>query len=79
MLHILSSEDIYLFGGKIVSPDGAVTTSNELYKLSIGNYIEIQHPISYGSPFTVQCDLHFTKCKDCKFALTNGISIFGCF
>lgn len=30
-------KDIYLFGGKIMSPDGAVTASNEIYKLSIGN------------------------------------------
>lgn len=32
------SEDIYLFGGKAKNQDGTVTSSNEIHKLSIGEW-----------------------------------------
>lgn len=31
-------EDIYLFGGKSTNQDGTLTTSNEIHKLSIGEW-----------------------------------------
>lgn len=32
----MSTEDVYLFGGKSANQDGALTTVNEIHKLSIG-------------------------------------------
>ncbi|KAG5261767.1 hypothetical protein AALO_G00288110 [Alosa alosa] len=42
-------KDIYLFGGKIMSPDGAVTASNEIYKLSIAK-MKWKVPLYVGIP-----------------------------
>ncbi|XP_063068614.1 rab9 effector protein with kelch motifs [Engraulis encrasicolus] len=42
-------KDIYLFGGKIINSEGAVTSSNEIYKLSIAK-MKWKVPLYVGIP-----------------------------